>query len=323
MKKEAYHLSDENQAKEDIISQTNQDILGQTYQDTLGHTNQDTPGQVKPDTSGQVKQDVLALQEQAARDGYLHPVFVYGTLMKGQRAEDYMVGSRYLMPAMLSGYSMYNLGSFPGIRPEPEGTVAGEVYFVSDETMRWLDRYEGEGSLYIRTWVRVRNRARMNGDLRTWAYVFNDRAEGEPMEHKWGLDENDYVWYACYGSNLDQERFLRYIEGGTAVNGRTYQGCRDKSLWTDRKAAVYDGTIYFGNRSGSWDGSGVAFYDPDGTGQTHMCLYKITLGQLQDVHIQEGKVPNWYNQLLWLDEVDGCPVYTITASALRPKKQAL
>ncbi len=44
----------------------------------------------------------------------------------------------------------------------------------------------------------------------------------------------DYVWYACYGSNLLYERFKCYILGGTFNgNGRYHDGCQDKTLPKD------------------------------------------------------------------------------------------
>jgi len=42
----------------------------------------------------------------------------------------------------------------------------------------------------------------------------------------------DYVWYACYGSNINTQRFMLYIEGGEGnVEGTLLNedGARDKS----------------------------------------------------------------------------------------------
>ena len=40
----------------------------------------------------------------------IHPVFVYGTLMKGQRAEHMLAGSDFAGNFQLKGYAMYHLG---------------------------------------------------------------------------------------------------------------------------------------------------------------------------------------------------------------------
>ena len=51
-----------------------------------------------------------------------------------------------------------------------------------------------------------------------------------------GMKENDKVWYACYGSNLCAERFMYYIVGGHCpFNDKDYDGCRDKTMWTESK----------------------------------------------------------------------------------------
>lgn len=45
---------------------------------------------------------------------------------------------------------------------------------------------------------------------------------------------NEKVWYACYGSNMLQERFLCYIKGGQPAGANTsYNGCNDKTLPID------------------------------------------------------------------------------------------
>lgn len=79
-----------------------------------------------------------------------YTVFVYGTLLKGQRNhEHFLWNCVYLGKATVAGFDMYDIGSFPGIVPG-EGTVKGELYEVSKGTLRDLDYLEGEGSLYIR-----------------------------------------------------------------------------------------------------------------------------------------------------------------------------
>lgn len=83
------------------------------------------------------------------------PVFVYGTLMKKGSASRYMREADFLGEAMLPGYAMYDLGWYPGILPGKDSTVHGEVYLVSEEMLKSMDRYEGEGFLYMRKSVPV------------------------------------------------------------------------------------------------------------------------------------------------------------------------
>lgn len=45
-----------------------------------------------------------------------HLIFVYGTLMKGERNHDRFLGdSAYAGAAVLSGYALFDLGSYPAI----------------------------------------------------------------------------------------------------------------------------------------------------------------------------------------------------------------
>lgn len=131
----------------------------------------------------------------------------------------------------------------------------------------------------------------------------------------------EYVWYACYGSNLSSDRFKCYIEGGVCENGSRYEGCsRDKSLWIDSKIRRFPGAMHFAQTSRSWGHTGVAFYDPDGEGETIMRLYKITRDQLTEVQDQEGPSDRWYGNMVDLGvDDDGCRIYTITNKVEIPK----
>lgn len=84
-------------------------------------------------------------------------VFVYGTLMKnGYNHQYYLKGQKYMGQAILSGYALYNLGSYPGIIADETEQVLGELYEIDLKILRRLDILEGNGSLYIRQPVRVR-----------------------------------------------------------------------------------------------------------------------------------------------------------------------
>lgn len=252
----------------------------------------------------------------AMYDGKMHPVFVYGTLMRAQSAAGLMKTAVFCDNAALRGYAMYDLGDFPGIVPAKGKTVLGELWFVDDETMAELDDYEDEGSLYRRTQVRVSGR---KGECSAMAYVYLGTVQGTPLWNKWGSKLEDPVWYAGYGSNLCSARFQCYIQGGFCPdNGRNYSGCKDKTLWCASDVAWMPGTLYFGSHSSSWNSS-VAFLKPD-QGTTLYKVYRITWGQLMDVRKQEGPGPNWYGRVVFLQfsEKDGAPVFTLTSEELQP-----
>ena len=69
-----------------------------------------------------VKQVVLAAEET--------PLFVYGTLRRGQPNHDRLRGARWLGQASLEGACLYDLGPFP-MAIAAEGVVFGEVYAVA------------------------------------------------------------------------------------------------------------------------------------------------------------------------------------------------
>jgi gamma-glutamylcyclotransferase (GGCT)/AIG2-like uncharacterized protein YtfP len=239
-------------------------------------------------------------------------IFVYGTLMEGERAHNKLSENTFMGRYILPGYAMYNLGVFPGIRENAKESVIGEVYELSASQLPELDYYEGEGSLYTRE---VKEVFRDCGEsLLAYVYIYNSGIAAEPMRRVWNVTNDDYVWYATYGSNLNQDRFSKYIFGGEYVlNGRRYSGCKNKMSWIDETVRVYKGQMYYGNSSPSWDGKGVAFFDSDGNDNVWMRLYKITWEQFLDIQGQEGASANWYGRVVALDVIDNCPVYTITS----------
>ena len=42
-------------------------------------------------------------------------------------------------------------------------------------------------------------------------------------------NDNDYVWYGCYGSNINYDRFMLYIKGDNSGIYSSSEGCEDKS----------------------------------------------------------------------------------------------
>ena len=248
-----------------------------------------------------------------------HPVFVYGTLMQGERAHDLLEKELFAGSYLLRDYAMYDLGSFPGIKPLKGESVLGELYYVDYETLAKLDAYEGNGILYQRTSVKITS---ASAEIDAETYLYSGNIDGRQLlREAWGCDDSDLVWYAGYGSNLSSKRFDCYIKGGICEeNDREYHGCRDKNAPLATEMSTYKGRLYFGNQSGSWNGCGVAFYDPDGDEQIYMKRYLITREQLHEVMAQEGDFPNWYGCMICLDVDDhGIPVYTLTSESTRPE----
>ncbi len=237
----------------------------------------------------------------------INKIFVYGTLMEGQRAHDRLSDARLIGKAILRDYRMFDLGSFPGIQPHKGGSIVGELYEVSDDMITKLDSYESEGELYNREKVKVITSGSIYDKQcpfvhqnyhEAYAYIYNGNADHlETINYKWNAADDDYLWYGAYGTNIDEERFLCYIQGGKCTaNGKYYDGCSDKSRWIDEDVALYPGTVYSANHSPSWNNKGVAFYDENAKdnllkGFTFFKLYKIRRRQLEQVQRQEGRSP--------------------------------
>lgn len=115
------------------------------------------------------------------------PVFVYGTLMRGQRASHMLCGAVYGGKAQLKDYAMYHLGRYPGIVACPGQTVFGELYYVSEAMLAQMDEYEEEGRLYLRRTVQV---AGENGPCRAQAYIYNRDVSGcRLLRRAWNAPE--------------------------------------------------------------------------------------------------------------------------------------
>lgn len=103
-------------------------------------------------------------------------VFVYGSLKKGCSNSQVMdaAGGTLVDAAWLHGASLYNLGYYPGLKIEGDGTVQGEVYLVSRDGLRRLDRLEGHPNFYHRVEVEVRS---AHGARKVWVYTFPHEVE--------------------------------------------------------------------------------------------------------------------------------------------------
>ncbi|MEQ9403196.1 MAG: hypothetical protein RIM99_06415 [Cyclobacteriaceae bacterium] len=147
---------------------------------------------------------------------------------------------------------------------------------------------------------------------------------------------DDLVWYAAYGSNIQEERFLCYIRGGRP-NGRSsiYEGCRDKTLPVDDEEIYLKNLLYFAKRSKGWNHRGVAFISPefDDSIITYGRIFLIKKSQFIDLFKQETntrtdidvdfecciehgnlivKDSSWYGNVLHLGSKGDYPIFTIT-----------
>jgi len=73
-------------------------------------------------------------------------VFVYGTLKRGGANHRYLAGQRFVASARTAaGFLLYGLDGYPGMVAggAADDAVTGEIWEVSAECLRELDRFEG------------------------------------------------------------------------------------------------------------------------------------------------------------------------------------
>lgn len=148
------------------------------------------------------------------------------------------------------------------------------------------------------------------------------------------VEDDAWVWYAAYGTNLRRERFLCYLDGGRPEGAlRAYPGCRDGSAPRAEVVLSLPGRLTFGGESSTWTG-GMAFLETSASTRVWARGYLVTVGQFSDVVAQEiraapgrdltidvvaaggahGLGRGRYDHVLNLGQRDGHPVVAITAS---------
>jgi len=151
---------------------------------------------------------------------------------------------------------------------------------------------------------------------------------------------SEHVWYACYGSNLLEERFMAYIRGEKAPGASFEQvGCTDKTppRWDRGMLILHE--LFFASASPNWENSGVAYIrkEKEEEAKTLGRMYLISRDQFREVLLQENGhrrmdtevemdlektiregrseiLGGPYGTLLHLGEDAGRPIFTFTAS---------
>ena len=107
-----------------------------------------------------------------------------------------------------------------------------------------------------------------------------------------------YLWYACYGSNINRERFMRYINN-----------CTDRTEPVEDRPYEFAHPVFFAGTSSIWEGKGKAFLDDTADGHAFGRIFKITDEQYREVKVYEGRD---YTKKVELGMLEGIPVVTFT-----------
>jgi len=83
-------------------------------------------------------------------------LFVYGSLLSGERHNDRLGGARLIGPALTeASYTLVDLGPYPALLDEGTTAVSGEIYEVDGVRLAALDEFEGHPDEYLRMPVRL------------------------------------------------------------------------------------------------------------------------------------------------------------------------
>ena len=124
-------------------------------------------------------------------DHHISKIFVYGTLMEGESRHNVIghLASGEGVKATCKG-GLQDLGSFPGMVPDEESEVKGELYSFSEmsailQTLDSIEGYQGPGdmhSLYKRTIVRAKS---IEEDEWAWTYIYNGKGGSRIESGDW------------------------------------------------------------------------------------------------------------------------------------------
>tara|TARA_R100001015_G_C4621852_1_gene179149 strand:- start:1209 stop:1562 length:354 start_codon:yes stop_codon:yes gene_type:complete len=101
-------------------------------------------------------------------------IFVYGTLLKGEGNNSLIKNenSKFLGKSVTSrGFTLYDLGGFPGMVKGGTGSVVGEIYEVDSFTIARLDILEGHPQFYRRSIIELQTGEKVQAYILDQGYV--------------------------------------------------------------------------------------------------------------------------------------------------------
>lgn len=110
-------------------------------------------------------------------------VAVYGTLKQGHRNHHWLQGARLLGQDRLTALTLYDLGSYPGVKAWQSKGAIVEIYAVNAEQLAMLDQLEGYAAAAPSEGLY--NRAIFPTRLgKAWCYLYNPEIhEGMKIEN--------------------------------------------------------------------------------------------------------------------------------------------
>lgn len=227
-------------------------------------------------------------------------LFVYGTLMFDQSNHELLSQANVLGDAVAKGFELYDTGfGYPAAKHSEKDSIEGELYTIDYDLLKNIDALESNGTLYTREFTIVKDKT--GKSHLAIIYVYNKDVYEENKTQYWKeKTEDNYLWYASYGSNLNYNRFMDYINS-----------CDDTTPPIASKPVLINHKLYFASKSCIWENKGVAFIDPkeDKNEVTLGRMYLITKDQFEQIKLFEGSK---YQNKVRLGAYDGRQIVTFT-----------
>ena len=156
-------------------------------------------------------------------------LFVYGTLKRGGGNHHYLKYSKFIQHYKLKHHSLVDLGhGFPYMVQDKGFFVYGEVYEVTEETIKKIDLLEGVPYLYRRVLTNYELNGTMEiAGLYYYLSIMEDIPNKKMKTGYWGVDKKKkfsvYVDNRLYQDTADKIVFhMRFFDGDRAPTNSKY-----------------------------------------------------------------------------------------------------
>lgn len=149
-----------------------------------------------------------------------HLVFVYGSLKRGYHNHHLLMHSRFIGTGRTPPrFDLLDLGSFPAAIAGKH-QMTGEVFEIDNETLKDLDRLEGNGFMYLRKQIPVVVAGRQ---IVVWCYLYLEDDGMDPLvepvgsvvtwppPHGWEDDDEEEDDWSPPASDNDMHRDVANI----------------------------------------------------------------------------------------------------------------
>ena len=157
-------------------------------------------------------------------------LFVYGSLKKSGGNHCYLEDSKFIQHYKLKGHALVDLGhGFPYMIQDKNSAVYGEIYSVSEETIKKIDLLEGVPYLYRRMLTNYELNGTMEiAGLYYYLSLLQEIGEKEKVKNGyWSLTDkkifNVYVDNRLYKDTADKIVFhMRFFDGDRTPTNHSY-----------------------------------------------------------------------------------------------------